>query len=348
MKSAAKGWLPNHCVFCGLKPRGKKTKEHIVPRWLSLDSGKDDEPAFIENFTQQDHLHFKNLTLPACESCNHGFSKMEGEAKRIFRDIRSGFIIRSDVRTLFDWFDKTRVALWLYYLSVNRSEHNIEPRFTASDRIGGTDRFLWLSLLPNSNVRGVGLAGVETEAFRGVPSTMGLLFRDVAIMNTSAVACAGDFFGFTKPEMATLINGHPALTRSGGETIKITPPEHECRIASTCLFEFGPQMKAYIGDLSEGTPYMVLDGKIVEPTEDKILIPRSSYGEGEAKYLWSSSVYEIQKKNLDEFYWIPRPVKEVQSIRASRLNLDSRIDEAILLANKFSLVVHKRVSPRTL
>lgn len=84
------------CVFCGDKPN-KKTREHIIPQWLIKMTGKASRqinipPIFslyisIEEYKQKlgRKFSFNNFTLPACESCNNKYSKLEQNTKKNIR-----------------------------------------------------------------------------------------------------------------------------------------------------------------------------------------------------------------------------------------------------------------------
>lgn len=80
------------CIFCG-KIIKKKTKEHIIPKWLiDLTNQKDKKLPFgpYYKFDEGNKLildfytfTFDNFVYPACEMCNIEYSKLE----RLVKDV---------------------------------------------------------------------------------------------------------------------------------------------------------------------------------------------------------------------------------------------------------------------
>jgi hypothetical protein len=69
------------CIFCGKKP-DKKTKEHVIPRWLIEITGDPNRTTLIGKY--KDTLRkfpWQNFTFPACNKCNQEFAELEGKAK---------------------------------------------------------------------------------------------------------------------------------------------------------------------------------------------------------------------------------------------------------------------------
>lgn len=77
------------CVFCGEKPE-KKTKEHVIPKWLMKLTGGEHRQAFLgvrysdgpENIGIHRHA-MSAYTVPACDTCNGKFARLEELTKPI-------------------------------------------------------------------------------------------------------------------------------------------------------------------------------------------------------------------------------------------------------------------------
>jgi len=111
--------MDKFCVFCGERPISK-TLEHVLPQWLIKLTGDPDRKAnFGPNIStgQVMQFAFDQLKFPACSECNQKFSKLESDTQKIISSLVSGEPLDSgSFCTLFTWFDKVRVGLWLGYM----------------------------------------------------------------------------------------------------------------------------------------------------------------------------------------------------------------------------------------
>jgi len=111
------------CVFCG-SPLVERTREHVIPRWLSEEMGLSSDLILPTHFSERgevlsDRLHpvDKYLCGRVCHSCNSGWmSTLETANQTFIRDLihgRTDTLDLSDAEagTLAVWALKTALAL---------------------------------------------------------------------------------------------------------------------------------------------------------------------------------------------------------------------------------------------
>lgn len=185
------------CVFCGERPE-EKTKEHVIPQWLIQRTGDPKRRVFLglrwgsierPGEVPGEHAHaFDQFTFPACAACNSKFSKLEGETASTFDRLSGGEPIGAAPLTLLlDWFDKVRVGLWLggRVLGTNPMKA-VQPKFHISDRVGSSDRLLFISRMTPEVGKGLTYFGVGTPMFGLMPSVFGLRANNLMFVNASS------------------------------------------------------------------------------------------------------------------------------------------------------------------
>lgn len=172
------------CIFCGNKPE-KKTKEHIIPKWLIEITGDPNRITLLGKY--KDSLRkfpWKNFTFPACDNCNSEYSKLESRTKVVLLKIfEKGTINEFEINDLFDWLDKVRIGLWLGHILLNKWD-DFEPNFHIKQRIAVSDRMFSLQYIDDKNL-GIGYTGTEFPTFNTSPSCFTLIINHVAIFNAS-------------------------------------------------------------------------------------------------------------------------------------------------------------------
>lgn len=142
------------CVFCGSLPT-RKSKEHVLPRWLPQLTGDPGRTAHfgVRYFTDESRrFAFERFTFPSCSSCNSAYSGLERNTKRIIgRIFKSQKITADDIVILLDWLDKVRIGLWLGIMSLNDNAFGITPKFFISRRLAQADRMLSIFLEDNKS-----------------------------------------------------------------------------------------------------------------------------------------------------------------------------------------------------
>lgn len=175
------------CIFCGQKPE-KKTKEHVIPRWLIESTGDPSRVIHLGPLMTSrkpigfayDQLHF-----PACKGCNERYGTiLEAEAQRVMTRVLAYEAISSaNVDMLLDWFDKVRIGLWLgYHQMLDQNFWGVHPHFHIADRIGTTDRALIIYRTVPTQKR-VTFVGVNTPAFAHYPVCFSLLVNEFCFVN---------------------------------------------------------------------------------------------------------------------------------------------------------------------
>jgi hypothetical protein len=185
------------CVFCGEKPKNKN-KEHIIPKWLIKMTG-DPNRDILVGLNQDGTIKkfsINQFTLPACETCNTDFAKLEAETKPIMERILIGEKINSsEMSLILDWFDKVRIGLWLMYFVHDKNKANVLPKFHIKKRIGQYDRMLHIAR-SNSDEKRINFLGVQNFSFQMTPSAFGLIINNCSFINTSFEGLTSRRMGF--------------------------------------------------------------------------------------------------------------------------------------------------------
>jgi len=201
------GQIAKLCVFCGEKP-DRKTKEHVIPKWLIKLTGGDHRQAFLgvkysdgpDNLAVHRHA-LSAYTVPACESCNGRFALLEELTKPVVVKLLSEQPISAgDVEILLDWLDKVRIGLWLAGRMIGTNVFRAhEPNFHIAHRIGWCDRWASLTLLPEQVGEGLTYAGVGTPMFGSMPSAFSIRINRLVIQNASSPRILTRWLGLPYP-----------------------------------------------------------------------------------------------------------------------------------------------------
>lgn len=196
------------CVFCGSKP-AKKTKEHVVPKWLIEMTGDSNRSAFfgftknVENKFSKRKYSFGQFTFPACGECNAKYAPLESEVKSILHKILADIDIRSEELSLFlDWLDKVRIGLWLGMKQLDDKDGNwvnVAPNFYIENRIGQYDRMLIVEKSKGQKLK-LNFGGVDTMSFALTPSAFTLIVNNFYFTNISYMFLLSRRLGFPFPE----------------------------------------------------------------------------------------------------------------------------------------------------
>jgi hypothetical protein len=183
------------CVFCGRKP-DKKTKEHIIPRWLIEITGDPKRKISIGPFVSRyiskgeeeliKEFSYDDFTFPACQKCNEEFGQLEGLVKPIIvRLLSRQKLAAHDIDLLLDWLDKVRIGLWLgFHIYFDENYWGVQPHFYIADRIGKADRAL-LIYEAKKEFRGIRFIGINTPSFAHTPSCFTLALNEFFLVNIS-------------------------------------------------------------------------------------------------------------------------------------------------------------------
>lgn len=185
-----------NCVFCGERPK-KRTKEHIIPKWLQKFAGNEHVPAFIPTPNGTKREYWSNLVVPACSKCNNFYADLENANKSIFSCIEKNRISGLGLRVLQDWIDKIRVGFWLLCLNRGRSAHSIKPNFTIQSRMANSDRliriFKW-----NTKAQGIAPLIGYPPIFFNMPSVFTLVIKDIVILSVSGGGILQEAMGLAR------------------------------------------------------------------------------------------------------------------------------------------------------
>jgi len=301
------------CIFCGKKP-DKKTKEHLIPKWLIDFTGDHNRtisvgPIISPSVTNENKLgFFKNISFnefvfPACLKCNQRFGEFESRIKPILTNLISFQQLTSyDINLLLDWFDKIRIGLWLgYHQYYSENYWGILPHFYISERLGKSDRGL-LIYQADREFDGVRFVGVNTPAFAHVPSCFTLTINNLFIINVSHVSLFSKQGGFPYFE-------YPEFTED--EKIK-GYVEHGTNILDFPIWEY------------ESLPNENVIAQIIYLVPDDHEIFPEYYENDYVKnntLLPSKSIPIIQKENSVSFYpssnsnlWIPQKCHKLEEL----------------------------------
>lgn len=192
------------CVFCGMKP-DKKTKEHVVPKWLIALTGDPKRTAFFgynkdyKSGLSHRKFSFNSFTFPACLDCNNKYSDLEGKAKPILINIMNEELISTEDFTLFlDWLDKVRIGIWLGMLQLDKDFTNISPSFHIETRISQYDRLVIIEKTDSKSNR-LNFGGAETLSFSITPSAFLLVVNNYYFTNISSMFLLHRRLGFPYP-----------------------------------------------------------------------------------------------------------------------------------------------------
>lgn len=225
------------CVFCGAE-HTKKSKEHIVPRWLIELTGDPSSAAYLGRQWLDPGLPKRSyslsaFTFPACEVCNHDYASLEADASGIVRRMLDYSPLSAyDLEKLLDWLDKIRTGLWLGMIYLNKNYRGVVPQFYITSRLAAKDRMLVLYRAKHGK-RGLVLGGVDTPIFHKMPSCFTLTINDLHILNVSAGFLFSKQIGFPYPSQRIFHEGRDEFEISLGKgTGVVAFPLMPCMIES--------------------------------------------------------------------------------------------------------------------
>ncbi len=178
----------------------KKTKEHVIPRWLIQLTGDPKRRARFgpdfETASGSREFAFDNFHFPACQACNNHGSALEGRAQKVVRALLDDRPVSgAELSTLLDWLDKVRIGLWLAHYYLDRNMAAIRPHFHIADRIGRQDRAVAV-LRTSRDIPGMNYAGTVGLCFQYSPTAFVLRIKHVVMMNASAPGLCSRALGF--------------------------------------------------------------------------------------------------------------------------------------------------------
>lgn len=188
------------CVFCG-NPPDSKTLEHVIPLWLIKHTGDPKRIVFHGHFgkrpVQAKIFSFDQYRFPACRSCNERWGVLEEEAKRAVLAMEAEEPVSDmQISSLLDWFDKVRVGLWLSRQLDGSSIALVDPKFHIDQRVGASDRLLYVS--KGAESKALTTIGVGGAVFGFMPSVFALRINSLMFFNASAISLFGHRLGFPK------------------------------------------------------------------------------------------------------------------------------------------------------
>jgi hypothetical protein len=175
------------CCFCGKEFRGqKRNREHIIPAWLVKEADLRKRTTEVSIGARTFRAIMQRIVGDSCESCNVSSSALEAKAKTTFLKIRDGLELEeADGQVLVDWLDKVRVGLWQWLLGASQGHYKVTPKFNMDARIRRKDRIGLIAKYPaESSMKGLALWGIG-EQFLFMPSAMGLLINNIALVSLS-------------------------------------------------------------------------------------------------------------------------------------------------------------------
>lgn len=236
------------CVFCGNKPE-KQNREHILPQWLLKLTGDPKRVVnFGINFNAGRTITFDwlNFVVPACESCNSEYSRLDGRAKSyVLTLLDRGALTSIEYMDFMDWMDKVRIGVWIAYHFIQGNPTNIEPRFHIKTRISQKDRMIAIYPIANDE-KGLNAFGAESLIFHSQPSCIGLKINNILILNMSSDFLFSSRCGFPFPKNCfTTLDGENAYmmhTSDFSITRKIKHPLIRKQIIKPSIHLYQPIM----------------------------------------------------------------------------------------------------------
>jgi len=231
------------CVFCGERPV-RKTREHVVPRWLialtgdpkrALSVGPLMSRFVLEEEIVTSEFSWDSLAFPACGQCNQRFSQLEANAQATMSSILAGGELSAgDFDIFLDWFDKVRIGLWLgYHQYLDRNVWGVVPHFHIQTRIGEADRALMI-YRATGDTKGLHFAGVRTPAFAHCPSCFTLVVNGVFLQNVSHQFALAKQMGLPYPHRMEIAEDESLRAVLMPGTASLRLPVFEFRYDDTC------------------------------------------------------------------------------------------------------------------
>jgi len=143
---------------------------------------------------------FDQLHFPACERCNSKFSLLEGRVHQYFnRMFDSDFFNPVEIDDLLDWFDKVRIGLWLWSITLGEMLDDVLPKFHITSRMGNKDRVLFIYEMQEYSTKGIQFIGNNSPGFQFTPSCFSLRINNIYFFNYSYDFLFAKNIGFPYP-----------------------------------------------------------------------------------------------------------------------------------------------------
>lgn len=118
----------------------------------------------------------------------------------------------SEASSFLDWLDKVRVGLWLGYNMLGKDAIiKVRPSFHINRRIGAMDRMLVIYKTDQTS-KGINFIGVDTFAFRLIPSCFALRVNEFFFLNISTGFLVAKGLGFPYPRETRILSADPTVT----------------------------------------------------------------------------------------------------------------------------------------
>jgi|GEM_PF-1548178 len=195
--------LGKRCIFCGEPPQDK-TLEHVIPLWLIKHTGDAKRVVFhgmhfgnAPSEMRPKLFAFDQYKFPSCRACNEHWGVLEVRAKKTIQCLENEIAVTSqDLSGLLDWFDKVRVGIWLSRQMDRSSIARIEAKFHIDQRVGASDRLLYISW--GSEEKALTTIGVGGAIFAFMPSVFAMRINGLMMFNASSAGLFGHRLGFPK------------------------------------------------------------------------------------------------------------------------------------------------------
>lgn len=196
------------CIFCG-KTIEKKTKEHIIPKWLiDLTNQKDKKLPFGPYYTLDEDnklfLDFHTFTFdtfvyPSCKMCNSESSKLEYHVKDVLiKLLNEKPLARNNFNILLSWFDKIRIGLYIANLYDSQNFFGIQPKFYINQGAQTKDRMLLIYKIHNRK-KYLLFGGIGLPAFMHYPLSFFLIINNFGFLNICDDFLLAKSFGLPYP-----------------------------------------------------------------------------------------------------------------------------------------------------
>ena len=123
--------------------------------------------------------------------------------KPVFRKLLCNDAITvKEFDTLFNWFDKVRIACWRGHLVFSNNPYHVIPHQAVDDAIGQLDSIFWIS---KANVETKRISIFQPDPFFSLyPHLIGLICNDVVVLNYCAPQAGLWFLPETDPATINL------------------------------------------------------------------------------------------------------------------------------------------------
>lgn len=158
------------------------------------------QAVFGTGFKKPMSFSFDQLQFPACEQCNSKFSSLEGNVHQYFiRLFNLDYFNSIEIDELLDWFDKVRIGLWLWSITLGKTLNDVLPKFHIEKRMGNKDRCLFIYEMEDDGTKGIQFIGTNSPGFHFTPSCFSLRVNNIYFFNYSFDYLFSKNIGFPYP-----------------------------------------------------------------------------------------------------------------------------------------------------